>query len=430
MKKMTDCSRRKIKNPETRNGRVWRLSKMERVIRYIGVIALLGILPMYFGCVQKSAQLQKGIAPPDRTLFETGISYLEKGQYTRSRLALQTLLNTYPDSDVASEAYFAMGDTFYEEGGTENLLQAENQYKDFIIFFPGDPKAADAQMKIISLLYKMMRTPDRDQQYAHRTLEAIETMERRYPSSDYIPIARRLKVSVEDNLARGDLGVGEYYLRRGNLFGALRRFEYVTENYKNFEEMDTIMYRIGELWERASAQNPDPDAAAGIANAAAWYSRVAEGYPFSQYFETAQKKLKGLGFEIPEVNEALAAANEANIRPGEGFSPLRPLIDFGKALGFIAPPDLYESAQKTIEEEKTQAVAKSAAGAGTGDDIQIETEIRQSASGTQIDDRSTSSAGPSDSGGSPDISTDPDDEANPAGGEGQQSRPGRYQRKP
>ena len=407
-----------------------RLSILERAIRIFLSIALIGVMPMFFGCVQKSAQLQKGIAPPDRTLFETGDSYLQKGQYIRARLAFQTLLNTYPDSDIASEAYFAMGDTFYEEGGTENLLQAENQYKDFIIFFPGDPRAADAQLKIISLNQKMMRSPDRDTQYAYNTLAAIETFERRYPGHDYIPLVRQIKVAVEDNLARGNLGIGEYYLRNGNLLGALQRFQYIPDNYKNFEEMDRVLYNIGQLFDRI--QNPDPNAAAMAAvSAADVYAKIVEGYPFSRYYEAAKRRLTELGYDIPEVNEELAAENKANIRPSEGFSPLKPLIDFGKALGFIAPPDLYESVQKTLEDEKAQAAA--GADAGTGDDIQIESEIRKSASGAPIEE---TAAPPTGSGGGetldilPDSDSDLSDEANPPGGAGQQSKPSRYQRKP
>ena len=407
--------------------------KMERAIRCIWIIALLGVMYTHFGCVQKSAQLQKGVAPPDKTLFDTGDAYLKKGQYIRARLTFQNLLNTYPDSDMASEAYFALGDTFYEEGGTENLLQAENQYKDFIIFFPGDPRAADAQMKIISGNYKMMRTPDRDTQYAYKTLKEIETLERKYPNSDYIPIARQLKVAVEDNLARGDLGVGEFYLRRGNLLGALQRFQSVTENYKNFEDMGTVLYRIGELYDRLSAQTHDPDVAAkAAADAASWYEKVAEGYPFSDHYGDVKKRLKEMGREIPEVNEALAAANQANVRPSEGFSPLKPLIDFGKALGFIAPPDQYEVARKTIEEEKAQAAAK--AGTGAGEDIQIETEIRKSASGEPGDGTSAPAANQGGSGESPDASSDSatvsGNEAKTPGGAGQQGKPNRYQRKP
>ncbi|MDR1728641.1 MAG: outer membrane protein assembly factor BamD [Acidobacteriota bacterium] len=383
---------------------------MERAARgALGVlaVALLGCLP---GCVQKSASLQKSIAPPDKTLFETGENYLKRGQYIKSRLAFQTLLNTYPDSDMASEAYFSMGDSFYEEGGTENLLQAEDQYKNFIVFYPGDPKSDDAQMKIISLNYKMMRSPDRDPQYAHRTLEEIEVLERKYPNSDFLPIARQLKVGVEDNLARGDLSVGEFYLKRKNPLGARLRFQEVVDKYKDFEEMDRVLFRLGELYDLV--QNPE---------AAIYYTKVVEGYPFSEYYEDAKARLTELGQNIPEVNQDLAAANQAKIRPDAGFSPLKPLVDFGKALGFIAPPDQYAVAQKTIADEKAAAAKEAAAGAG--EDILIESEIRKSASGAATDESSPAGA---TTGGAGEVAT-PDG----ASGDGETPRkPSRYQRKP
>ena len=94
------------------------------------------ILAGLWGCGPKGAKLQKSVVPPDRTLFETGSEYLKKNQYIKARLAFQTLINTYPDSEVSADSYLAIGDSFYDEGGTENLLQAEDQYKNFIIFFP------------------------------------------------------------------------------------------------------------------------------------------------------------------------------------------------------------------------------------------------------------------------------------------------------
>ena len=386
---------------------------MERMIRGIWIIAFIGVMSAHFGCGQRSANLQRGVAPPDKTLYETGKTYLDRGHYIRARLAFQTLLNTYPESDLASDAYFAIGDTFYDEGGTENLLMAENQYKDFMLFFAGDPRAADAQMKIISLNHSLMRAPDRDPQYALRTLQEIETFERRFSGHDYLPIVQRLRVGVEDNLARNDLGIGEFYLRRGNSLGAIQRFQHITENYQNFEDMDTVLFRIAELHERVLRDPGSEFAELAAAEAANWYGRIAEGFPFSRHYETAKRRLIELGFEIPEVNETLAAANQANIRPSEGFSPLRPLIDFGKALGFIAAPDLYEVARRTVEEERAQAAAE---GAGAGDDIQIESEILRSASGESPDATYDSPA------------VSPGD-ANPSEVE-QQNKPSRYQRKP
>ena len=186
---------------------------------------LIGFILFYsYGCGQKGAKLQKSVVPPDKTLFETGSDYLSKSQYIKARLAFQTLISTYADSDLLADTYFAMGDSFYEEGGTENLMLAEDQYKNFIVFFPAHPRAADAQMKIISANFKLMGAPDRDQTYAYKTLQEIKKLIQMFPDSDFVPIAKQLKIAVEENLALGDLGVGQYYAEKGSYAGARGAF--------------------------------------------------------------------------------------------------------------------------------------------------------------------------------------------------------------
>lgn len=351
----------------------------------IGCILLL----VSWGCGQKSAKLQKSVVPPDKTLFETGTEYLEKSQYIKARLAFQTLINTYPDSEMAAESYLAIGDSFYEEGGTENLLQAEDQYTNFIVFFPAHPKAPDAQMKIIAANMKMMRSPDRDQKYTYKAERAIKKMMEQFPDSDYIPIARRFLDEVQEVLAKGDLGVGEFYLNRRNYAGAAGRFKEIIDKYPNFSGMDEIYFLMGDVLERSN--NPD--------EAAIYFGKVAQGYPFSKRFEEAKKHLNLLGKPVPPVDTQLAAQNQAKLKPEEGFSPLKPLIEFTKALGFIGPPDRYEEAKKTLEAEKAKKpegeLAKTSPPTAPGDGIQIETVLKKKASG-EVEDVTVlgSGAGP------------------------------------
>jgi outer membrane protein assembly factor BamD len=333
------------------------------------------LLILTWGCGQKSAKLQKSVVPPDKTLFETGTEYLEKSQYIKARLAFQTLINTYPDSEMAAESYMAIGDSFYEEGGTENLLQAEDQYTNFIVFFPAHPKAPDAQMKIIAANMKMMRSPDRDQKYTYKAERAIKKMMEQFPDSDYVPIARRFLDEVQEVLAKGDLGVGEFYLDRRNYAGAVGRFREIMDKYPNFSGMDEIYFLMGDVLEKSN--NPD--------EAAIYYGKIAQGYPFSKRFEEAKKHLNLLGKPVPPVDTQLAVQNKARLKPEEGFSPLKPLIEFTKALGFIGPPDRFEMAKKTLEAEKAKQPEAEIAGtrppAGAGDGIQIETVLRKTASG-------------------------------------------------
>src|SRR5277367_7072702 len=71
---------------------------------------------------------------PDKELFDKAMTALKKGRYDVARLDLQTLLNTYPNSEYQMRAKLAVGDAWFKEGGTAALTQAEAEYKDFITF--------------------------------------------------------------------------------------------------------------------------------------------------------------------------------------------------------------------------------------------------------------------------------------------------------
>ncbi len=346
---------------------------MRALGRYsLALIILAGV----WGCGEKGARLQKSVVPPDKSLFETGSEYLRKSQYIKARLAFQTLINTYPDSELAADSYLAIADSFYDESGTENLLQAEDQYKNFIIFFPMSPKAADAQMKIISLNMKMMRSPDRDKTYSYKAEGAIRKFLSDFPNSEYVPIARQYLREVQENLALGDYNVGLFYADRGNYIASKSRFKEIEEKYKEFSLMDDALYRLAESLEKT--ENSD--------EAAIYYGRIVAGYPFSAHFETAKSRLESMGKPVPQVDTQLAAQNQARVKQPEGFSPIKPFVDFIEALGFHGPPDRYEYAKKTVEAQRAGAAAPTQAdGERTSDGILIETTLTKDASGRTSD---------------------------------------------
>jgi len=67
----------------------------------------------------------------DKILYDRAIKDIKKGRHEVGRLTLQTLINTYPDSEYLADAKLAIADSYYKEGGSANLTQAIAAYKDF-----------------------------------------------------------------------------------------------------------------------------------------------------------------------------------------------------------------------------------------------------------------------------------------------------------
>ncbi len=138
---------------------------------------------------------------PDKELFDKAMIAIKKGRFDVARLDLQTMLNTYPDSEYRMRAKLAVGDSWFKEGGTAALTQAEAEYKDFITFFPQAPEAAEAQMKVADIYYQQMEKPDRDYTNAQRAEQEYRAMINMFPDSALVPRAKQKLRDVQEVLA-------------------------------------------------------------------------------------------------------------------------------------------------------------------------------------------------------------------------------------
>src|ERR1700761_5456958 len=165
---------------------------MLRRNHYIASLALITGLTV--GCTNKKSVnplANVGSKQPDKVLFDRSMDAMKHNRFDVARMTLQTLINTYPDSEFVARAKLAIGDSWYAEGGSASLAQAEIEYKDFITFFPNMPEAAEAQLKIANIHYQEMEKPDRDFMHAMRAEEEYRALIMQYPDSKLVPEAKQ-----------------------------------------------------------------------------------------------------------------------------------------------------------------------------------------------------------------------------------------------
>src|SRR6266446_9757260 len=76
-----------------------------------------------------AAVAEDNSAAPDRILYDRAIVDIKKGRHEVGRLNLQTLINTYPDSEYLAKAKLSIADSFFKESGKANMTQAIQAYK-------------------------------------------------------------------------------------------------------------------------------------------------------------------------------------------------------------------------------------------------------------------------------------------------------------
>jgi outer membrane protein assembly factor BamD len=177
-------------------------------------------------------------AQPDKVLFDRSMNDMDHGRYTVARLTLQALINAYPDSEYLARAKMAIADSWYREGGSDGLAQAEAEYKDFITFFPTMKEASEAQLKIADIHYRQIEKPDRDPTHALRAQTELETFLAQYPDSPLADQARQQLRNVEEVLAERQFRIGLFYYRQGAYRAAQSRLQEIVDKYPLYSRGD------------------------------------------------------------------------------------------------------------------------------------------------------------------------------------------------
>jgi len=246
--------------------------------------------------VNKSTSAEN-TAEPDKILYDKAMDDVKHGRHEVGRLNLQTLINTYPDSEYLAKAKLAIADSFYKEGGTANMTQAVQAYKDFGIFFPMLPEAAYAQLQVAMTHYKQMEKPDRDRTHARAAEDEFQTFLSKYPNDPLAPKAEQHLREVQELLAEGDFRIGYYYYVKEDKKAAESRLRAIVNRYPLYSKSDQALWMLGNIWQSTEKKEL----------AAPYYARIVRNYPLSPLVPNAKSRLKTLGAPVPQPDPQAVA---------------------------------------------------------------------------------------------------------------------------
>jgi outer membrane assembly lipoprotein YfiO len=225
------------------------------------------------------------VAGRDRVLFEEAAKEVRKGRHDTGRLLFTTIINTYPDSPFLPLAKLAI---------------AAQAYQDWLTFFPTDPLADDAMLKVAEAEMRQMGLADRDVSHARKAEQRLKALMQQFPQTKLRPEVEERLREVQENLAMHNFQVGNFYLEaryqqgKGGLKGAQSRFKEIVEKYPNFSYMDEVLFKLAHTYE----QEEEPD------EAAKYYAQLLRNHPNSEFAEKSRDQLGIIGVPVPEPDPA------------------------------------------------------------------------------------------------------------------------------
>jgi outer membrane protein assembly factor BamD len=238
--------------------------------------------------------ITKDTQQPDKVLYDRAIADIERSRFEVARLTLNTLINTYDTSEYLAKAKLAIADSWFREGGSHGLAQAEAEYKDFILFYPTMEESAEAQEKVCMIHYNQMEKADRDASHAARAEDECRQLIVQFPNSKFAPRAQQRLREIQEVIGEGEFRIGTFYHSKGAHPASANRLQTLVDHYPLYSKADQALWSMGDSYSQMGPRFRDKTGAA--------YARIVKDYPLSPLAEQAKQKLSEMEMPVPEAD--------------------------------------------------------------------------------------------------------------------------------
>ncbi len=215
-------------------------------------------LLMLVGCGTKKA-IYSGSA---EELYREAVAELEKEgggflgifggtNYEKIFELLKEIQLRYPLTPYATLARIRVADAYFKK---EEYTQAIIEYEEFLKRYPGHPETKHAMYYLALSYYKLRKSHDRDPTYTRKAIEVFENYKKLFPNAENIEEVNKKTRKCKDILAKREIYIGKFYLKRKNYKAAYERFKNVVKNYPESKYYDDAMKLMEEIKEKVEEE--------------------------------------------------------------------------------------------------------------------------------------------------------------------------------
>ena len=259
----------------------------------MGPVAFVLALSALGACGSKQAVPTLGQADADVYLFQKGTELLAKKNWLTGREYFRRLVDSYPQSRLRADAKLGIGDSYVGEGRGESYILAANEFREFLSFFPSNPKADYAVYRLGYTHFKQMLKAERDQTATHDALRELKRFLDGYPDSQYRPEVEKLYRTARDRLSESEFNVGLLYYRIRNPIGAVNRFSELLKADPEYTKRDAVYFYLAESYVKLNL----------VPEGMPYFDKLLKEFPKSDYRKKTEKRMAELQ-KPPEVKKA------------------------------------------------------------------------------------------------------------------------------
>ncbi len=212
---------------------------------------LLPCLMIVAGCsgkdkdVDVSEQSAASQGKSAEALYEEAQIAMQNGEYKTAIPLYEQVEREYPYSKFATKSQLMASKAAFDDDQYDQAILSLDR---FIELHPGNDEIDYAYYLKALAYYEQISDVARDQAITQRSLEAFDTLIKRFPDSEYARDAKLKRDLTLDHLAGKEMQIGRYYLKRNQINAAINRFQAVVKNYETTTHITEALHRLVESY--------------------------------------------------------------------------------------------------------------------------------------------------------------------------------------
>jgi outer membrane protein assembly factor BamD len=214
--------------------------RVSPALRHLSRLAFLVLVLALAGCSIFSRD-RKGDpldTMPVEQLYDRGVNALDSGNFDMAARTFQRLVARFPFGPYTEQSQLNLAYAQFKDDKPEDAYSTINR---FIKTYPTH-RHVDYAYYLRGLInfdrsggflerHVGLDMATRDQSNVRQSFDDFGALVNRYPQSRYAPDARQRMVHLRNMMARSDLGIALYYLKRGAYVAASNRAKDIIETY-------------------------------------------------------------------------------------------------------------------------------------------------------------------------------------------------------
>lgn len=215
---------------------------MKLITKYSIILKIFMVTFLLSNCSSTSSN-KEVTQLSDTDIYSKGLDAFKKGNFNKATLEFDDVFLNYPFSSLASKSEIMSAYSLYQNN---EITKAIEKLNSFIEMNPKGELSEYAHYLLAMCYYAKVSSENRDPSASIKSLNFFKLIITKYPNTKYAKDAKLKIQFLKNTLAKNELNIGKFYLRRGAPASSIKRFKFILQNYQNTSVIPETLYRLSE----------------------------------------------------------------------------------------------------------------------------------------------------------------------------------------